>query len=153
MSRERAIENAMKHWEKDENCAQSTSCAILEIFNFEKEKHVLKDAFVPFGGGIGEKSICGTVTGTLAGISFVLSQNHISEEVILSVSEEYKERFKTIFNHLKCKQLLKVFMDEDGNYSESDNSYRRNKCTFMVQTAVKIATELIMDEIQPLKEQ
>ncbi len=144
----KAIEKTLHYWDNVEgsNCARSTACGLLSAYGKEDLIDPLYAAMLPAGGGFGERSICGAVTGTLSGLSIILTEKLGEkaefEEEIKEEIERWKEKMHKKFKTLICGLLLEDFEDSEGNI-DVDQPERRNKCTDVVKTAVTLAQEII----------
>ena len=134
----RLLDLTLSYWET-ENCARATACGLLDFFDNHSESKTLYDALLPFGGGIGEKSICGAVCGCLAALSFKLTEKRLENEEIREKSILFKELFAEQFESLLCRELIQSFLLEDGTYSDE----RRNRCTEFVTEGVKLVNTLV----------
>ena len=124
------------------NCARSAACGILLYYGFEQECNTLNKALIPFGGGIGERSICGSVTGALSALSVVFAKKGYKEDKIAEIAKSFKEKFSREFKTLYCREILKEFTFPDGTI-DADNPKRKEKCTKTVLHAVTVAKILI----------
>ncbi len=131
-----------KYWENGKNCARSTSCGILDYFGLSGYTKVMDSAMIPFGGGVGERSICGSLLGALASMCTVLKEKGIEEKIIYEQTKVLKAKFKEKMGTLYCKAILDEFIDEKG-VLDYDNPGRRNLCTNTVEAAVLGAKEII----------
>lgn len=144
----KVIEETLHYWNniKGSNCARSTACGLLSVNGKKDLLEPLYAAMLPAGGGMGERSICGAVIGTLCGLSIILTEKLVDQtEVDEAIKEEmkgWKDTFQKKFNTLTCKSLLEDFKDNEGNI-DVDHPERRNKCTDVVKTAVTLAQEII----------
>ena len=62
---------------------------VLDFFGFEEEGKTLNKAFLPYGGGAGERAICGSLLGALGALSFLLEEKGVKRE-------EIYEKIKTL---------------------------------------------------------
>ena len=132
------VDLTLKYWET-ENCARATACALLDYFNYKSESMVLYKAILPFGGGIGEKSICGAVCGSLAALSFKLSELGLESEEIREKATLFKEQFRSRFGTLICRELIQPYLLEDETYAPE----RRDRCTAFVEEGVKLVNVIV----------
>jgi C_GCAxxG_C_C family probable redox protein len=136
------IKETRKYWDNQINCSRSTASGILDYYNFPNHSDTLFKALIPFGGGIGERSVCGAVTGSLAALSTILFERGFSEEEITEKTKEFKERFKREMGTLYCREILKDFISTDGTL-DKDNPERRKLCDKAVDISVKIVKDII----------
>jgi len=144
-----SISLVMKYWDADSNCAQSVSCGLLDSFNFKEEKKTLHPALINFGGGFGEGSICGANSGSLAAMGVILSKKGLDYDKITELREIFKEKIIKKFNSLRCRDYMKQFYTEDGEF-DWDRDDRREKCTEIVQGVFIEAKKIIEDYLTSL---
>lgn len=123
------------------NCAQSSAGALLKHYQHPAAK-TIESAFLPFGGGMGEGSICGAVSGSMAALSLLLEDRGLPKESIKDQSSKFKACFIRQQGSLECQELLKPFQ-VDGEIPEERQESRKISCTNCVITAVQIASSLI----------
>ena len=136
------INETKKYWEDDFNCSQAAACGILDYYGYEQQSNTLKKALLPFGGGIGERSICGAVTGSLAALSIIMYEKEIDKDTKYDLNKKFKERFIEEVGTLYCKEILQDFIASDGTL-DKDNPERRKTCDNSVFKAVTIIKEII----------
>jgi C_GCAxxG_C_C family probable redox protein len=134
----RLTDLTLKYWET-ENCARATACGLLDYYNHKSESKTMFKAILPFGGGIGERSICGAVCGSLAALSFKIAEIGVEKEVILEKASLFKEQFTARFGTLMCKELIQPYFLKDGTYAPE----RRNHCTELVEEGVKLVNTIL----------
>ncbi|MHA1303371.1 MAG: C-GCAxxG-C-C family protein [Candidatus Heimdallarchaeaceae archaeon] len=136
------IEEALKYWETGINCSRSTSCGALDHYNFKEQSNNQYKALMAFGGGIGEGSICGSITGSICALSLILSEYGLTEEQILAKIQHFKDQFRDKFGTLYCRDILVEFQDKNGEI-DMDHPERRLRCTKTVKSAVSIVQSII----------
>ena len=132
------IDLTLKYWDT-ENCARATACGLLDYYNHVSESKTMFKAILPFGGGIGEKSICGAVCGSLAALSFKLTELGLEKETISEKATLFKEQFTARFGTLVCRELIEPYLLEDGTYALE----RRDSCTELVKEGVKLVDKIV----------
>ena len=142
MKEKNIVDEALKYWNDNHNCAQSTASGSLDYFGFEDESKTLKKAFVPYGGGIGERSICGSLVGALGALSFLLKENGETNEQIYEKIKALKQEFEERNGSMYCRELLQEYIFPDGTLNR-DNPNRRKVCDKTVETAVLILKDLV----------
>ncbi len=136
------VEEMMKLWMKGENCARATSCSITEFYN-ENQCETLRLALTAFGGGIGEGSICGAITGSLAGMSYILGKKcGLNDAEIRERAKIFKENIRSKFESLDCYELISEFR-ADGKILKNKEAERRQKCTNIVKESVLEVQQII----------
>ncbi len=136
------IEITKKHWENSDNCARSTAKGILDYFQFFEISKTLDKALMAFGGGMGERSICGAVSGSLTALSTIMVERGIEAEKMSEIFKEFKTRFQEKNGSLYCKNIIEDFIAPDGSIDQ-ENQERKDKCEQAVFSAVLIAKNLI----------
>lgn len=136
------VEEADKYWGHGHNCAQSAASGILDYFGYESESKTLKNSFLPYGGGIGERSICGSLVGALGALSFLLKEKGLDNEKIYEKIKVLKDGFSEANGSLYCKELLEDYIDEEGKL-DRDNPDRKKTCDQTVETAVLIVKDIV----------
>ncbi len=131
-----------KYWGHDYNCARSAARGILDYFGYKDLSETIDKALMAFGGGFGEKSICGGVTGALAGISAIMVEKGIEKEKMGEVFKEFKASFKEKNGTLYCRNIIEPFIQPDGSV-DYDHPGRKENCDQAVISAVLISKELI----------
>jgi C_GCAxxG_C_C family probable redox protein len=134
--------SAGSYFNSGNNCAQATALALAEKFGYKEAGKTFQQSFIPLGGGVGEESICGAVTGTLCAISFLLSQQSVKRELIIDLCGDFKEKFTNKSGSLRCRDLLEDFRDKEGNLKKDDPE-RKSKCTNIIHTAISNALEIL----------
>ena len=129
----------MKYWDAKANCAQSVSCGLLDSFNFVEGKEILYPAFIHYGAGFGEYSVCGAITGGLSAIGLILSKKGLKEDKIRELNEQFKITIKENFNSLLCRDYMKPYFTKNGDI-DWDLKGRREKCTEVIQKACEEAS-------------
>jgi C_GCAxxG_C_C family probable redox protein len=142
MTEKSIVEEAYKYWGHDYNCAQAAAGGILDYFGYKTEGEILIKSFLPYGGGIGERSICGSLVGALGALSFLLKEKGLNGKEIYEKIKILKTGFKESNDSLYCKELLDEFIDQDGKV-DRDNPDRRKICDKTVETAVLIVKDII----------
>ena len=139
------VNETSKYWDNESNCAQAVACGILEHYDMHEHIDLIHSSMTGFGGGMGERSICGAVTGGLAALGIIMMKRGINAEKRGEIFKRYKLAFVTDFDTLNCKDILAEFILPDGTL-ERDRPERREKCSNAVETAAKIVKEII-DEL------
>ena len=136
------ISETKKYWENDFNCSIAAACGILNYYGYKHHSKTMKHALLPFGGGIGERSVCGAVTGALAGLSSVLHEKGLDKDSIYDLTKRFKERFKEEVGTLYCREIIHDFILPDGSV-DMENPKRRKSCDKAVYEAVVIVKEIV----------
>ena len=75
------VDEMSKYWDDESNCAQAVASGILDFYNMKDHSELLHKAMVGFGGGMGERSICGAITGGLAALGVIMIDKGIDKAV------------------------------------------------------------------------
>ena len=140
---QKVVLEVLELWEMEANCAQATAKGLVQHFGYEDASEVLFHSFIPYGGGFGDRSICGAISGTLAALSYVLSQKGCTQEEIEDLTSQFKEKFITEFGSLRCREILAPFQLPDGEF-DMDNPQRKDTCTRAVDLASQLACTLLI---------
>lgn len=122
-----------KYWQ-DENCAKTSSRGILEYFNYHEAGEILFKAFVPFGEGLDERLICGAVVGSVAALSYILSEKSLTKQEIYEKTEDFKTAFRKEFGSIQCSELLYPAVKREEPYPK--DPVRQEICTKAIEKAV-----------------
>ncbi|NPD88592.1 MAG: C_GCAxxG_C_C family protein [Asgard group archaeon] len=136
------VNEAKRYWKHGHNCAQSAAGGILDYFGFESESEILNKSFLPYGGGIGERSICGSLVGALGALSFLLKEKGLDNEKIYAKIKVLKTAFAESNGSLYCKELLDGYIDQDGKI-DIENPERKKVCDQTVETVVLIVKDIV----------
>lgn len=142
MTERNIVNEAKKYWEHEHNCAQAAASGILDYFGYKAESEILNKSFLPYGGGIGERSICGSLVGALGALSFLLKEKGLEYKIIAEKIKVLKNGFAESNGSLYCKELLDEYIDQDGKL-DRDNPDRRKVCDQTVETAVLIVKDIV----------
>ncbi|MHA1398396.1 MAG: C-GCAxxG-C-C family (seleno)protein [Candidatus Heimdallarchaeaceae archaeon] len=134
-------ERAFNYWNNGQNCARSSASGLLDYYGYNEESKILNAAFLPYGGGVGERSLCGALLGGLAGLSFILRKKGIQEELITEKIEEFKKNFEEQMGSLYCGEIIGAFLTPEGELKD-DSPQRRSICDNSVATAVIVAKKI-----------
>lgn len=131
------IENVKKYYNKeiyDLNCAETILYAANDEYNMNLNKDTLKSV-AAFGGGMAIESVCGAITGALAviGIMYTEQRAHESERII-TLTSEFLDKFQIILKSINCKELKELYKTENL------------RCSIMVNEAAMILDEMIIRE-------
>lgn len=136
------------------HCAQTAFLALQEQFNLP-DGEILK-ALTPLPG-LGEKGLaCGAVTGSLMAMGLVFGREHLDDwntyRASLGPAGELVDRFRDIQGSTHCCDIVEKefgkrydLLDPD-DHAEYVKAGATEKCTGVVQRAVRIAAEIILRE-------
>ena len=97
---------------------------------------------MPLGGGVGEGSICGAVTGALIGMAYILTQNNVEKDLLIEACNKFKDQFTNAQESLRCRDILYEFNDGEEDI-DRDHPKRREKCTNAIRTAMSLVVPII----------
>lgn len=136
MSKTDKISQVLNLWNNGHNCAQATAKGLLAYSGYENEGNILSSSFLPYGGGFKEGSVCGAVSGTLAAMSFLLTQSNQDGETIINLTNQMKSQFVERYTSINCEKLLNSEIVK--NFSD-EHCF----CTELVEFAAKSAQKII----------
>ena len=138
------INKASKYWNQESNCAQAVACGVLEYYNHNDCLETIHNTLLGFGGGMGERSICGAVTGGLAVLGILMNEKGLEKDDKSDIFRKFKDTFNNKFKTLNCGEILSDFILPDGSV-DKENPERRLTCTSAVELAASIVKE-VLDE-------
>jgi len=141
----KTINKTSQYWNNESNCAQAVACGVLEYYNHNECLETIHSAMLGFGGGMGEKSICGAVTGALTALGILMSKKGLEKNDKSDIFRKFKDTFNNKFKTLNCGEILNEFILPDGSI-DKENPERRLTCTGAVEFAANIVKE-VLDEI------
>lgn len=134
------------------NCAQSSFLALSEQFGLGNEDMV--KALTPIPGIAERGETCGAVTGSLLAIGLVFGSTHLDDwqayRDSLEPANEFCDRFADETGSTMCSRIIEARFGQklDLRNEEDLDIFRKldatTKCTSVVQTAVKIAADIIL---------
>ena len=138
------INETSKYWNQESNCAQAVACGVLEYYDQKDCLETIHNALRGFGGGMGERSICGAVTGGLAVLGILMGKMDLDKDDKSDIFRKFKDSFNNKFKTLNCGEILSKFVLPDG-LIDVENPERRLTCTGAVELAASIVKE-VLDE-------
>lgn len=147
------LDQKVTHYmEISHNCAQTSFLALSDQFGLGNDDMV--KALTPIPGIAERGETCGAVTGALLALGLVYGKNNISDwqgyRDSLKPANEFCDRFEQELGSLMCRNIVKSefgmeldLRNEDDlqKFQEEDATH---KCSKVVQTAVRIAADLIL---------
>ncbi|GAA0122672.1 MAG: C-GCAxxG-C-C family protein [Clostridium argentinense] len=120
--------------EYDLNCAETIIYAANEEYDMNLNKQTLK-AMAAFGGGMAVESVCGVITGAIAvlGILFTEDRAHESDR-IKTLTKEYFEKFTSKLGTDNCAQLKEKYRNDEV------------RCFKMIEIGAEVLDEIVMRE-------
>ena len=134
------VEEAVQLFEDGYMCSQAVLAVFCEEFGLSREQ-----AFkisISFGGGMRKGEVCGACTGAIMALGLKYGENKSkSDEMCVKFLDSFKKENGTYI----CRDLLDCdIRTEEGIKYAIDNNLFKEICPKMVESAVKIAQELIL---------
>ena len=134
------VEEAVQLFEDGYMCSQAVLAVFCEEFGLSREQ-----AFkisISFGGGIRKGEVCGACTGAIMALGLRYGENKSkSDEMCVKFLDSFEKENGSYI----CRDLLDCdIRTEEGIKYAIDNNLFKEICPKMVESAVKIAQELIL---------
>lgn len=134
------VEEAVQLFEDGYMCSQAVLAVFCEEFGLSREQ-----AFkisISFGGGMRKGEVCGACTGAIMALGLKYGENKSkSDEMCVKFLDSFKKENGSYI----CRDLLDCdIRTEEGIKYAIDNNLFKEICPKMVESAVKIAQELIL---------
>lgn len=134
------VEEAVQLFEDGYMCSQAVLAVFCEEFRLSREQ-----AFkisISFGGGMRKGEVCGACTGAIMALGLRYGENKSkSDEMCVKFLDSFKKENGSYI----CRDLLDCdIRTEEGIKYAIDNNLFKEICPKMVESAVKIAQELIL---------
>ena len=134
------VKEAVQLFEDGYMCSQAVLAVFCEEFGLSREQ-----AFkisISFGGGMRKGEVCGACTGAIMALGLRYGENKSkSDEMCVKFLDSFKKENGSYI----CRDLLDCdIRTEEGIKYAIDNNLFKEICPKMVESAVKIAQELIL---------
>lgn len=134
------VEEAVQLFEDGYMCSQAVLAVFCEEFGLSREQ-----AFkisISFGGGMRKGEVCGACTGAIMALGLRYGENKSkSDEMCVKFLDSFEKENGSYI----CRDLLDCdIRTEEGIKYAIDNNLFKEICPKMVESAVKIAQELIL---------
>ena len=134
------VEEAVQLFEDGYMCSQAVLAVFCEKFGLSREQ-----AFkisISFGSGMRKGEVCGACTGAIMALGLKYGENKSkSDEMCVKFLDSFKKENGSYI----CRDLLDCdIRTEEGIKYAIDNNLFKEICPKMVESAVKIAQELIL---------
>ena len=134
------VEEAVQLFEDGYMCSQAVLAVFCEEFGLSREQ-----AFkisISFGGGMRKGEVCGACTGAIMALGLKYGENKSkSDEMCVKFLDSFEKENGSYI----CRDLLDCdIRTEEGIKYAIDNNLFKEICPKMVESAVKIAQELIL---------
>ena len=136
-----SIEDAVQLFENGYVCSQAVFAAFSQDYGISKEQALKIGAC--FGSGMRKAEVCGACTGALMALGLKYGE---SKEKSNEVCEKFLEDFEKENGSYICRDLLEcdISTPEGAQYAR-DNNLFKDICPKMVESAAKIAEEILND--------
>ena len=134
------VAEAVQLFEDGYMCSQAVLAVFCEEFGLSREQ-----AFkisISFGSGMRKGEVCGACTGAIMALGLKYGENKSkSDEMCVKFLDSFKKENGSYI----CRDLLDCdFRTEEGIKYAIDNNLFKEICPKMVESAAKIAQELIL---------
>lgn len=134
------VEEAVQLFEDGYMCSQAVLAVFCEEFGLSREQ-----AFkisISFGGGMRKGEVCGACTGAIMALGLRYGENKSkSDEMCVKFLDSFEKENRSYI----CRDLLDCdIRTEEGIKYAIDNNLFKEICPKMVESAAKIAQELIL---------
>ena len=134
------VEEAVQLFEDGYMCSQAVLAVFCEEFGLSREQ-----AFkisISFGSGMRKGEVCGAFTGAIMALGLKYGENKSkSDEMCVKFLDSFKKENGSYI----CRDLLDCdIRTEEGIKYAIDNNLFKEICPKMVESAAKIAQELIL---------
>lgn len=134
------VEEAVQLFEDGYMCSQAVLAVFCEEFGLSREQ-----AFkisISFGGGMRKGEVCGACTGAIMALGLRYGENKSkSDEMCVKFLDSFEKENGSYI----CRDLLDCdIRTEEGIKYAIDNNLFKEICPKMVESAAKIAQELIL---------
>jgi C_GCAxxG_C_C family probable redox protein len=135
-----SIEEAVQLFEGGYMCSQAVFAAFSEDYNLSKDQALKIGAC--FGSGMRKGEVCGACTGAIMALGLKYGENKSkSDEMCVKFLDSFKKENGSYI----CRDLLDCdIRTEEGIKYAIDNNLFKEICPKMVESAAKIAQELIL---------
>ena len=127
-------ETALKLWDGDcdLNCSETIIYAANEEYNLNIPKEALK-TMAGFGGGMATGGVCGTISGAVAVIGLMFTEERARESSkVATMTRELINRFKEEVGYVDCRDIKGKIKDAD-----------LKACRHMVEVSTEILESIV----------
>ena len=133
------VETMKKYRDKskyDLSCSETILYAANEAYHLDLDEKTFK-AIAPFSGGMWIEDVCGAITGSLAvlGILFTNNVAHESDH-LKELTLEFFEKFETKMSSRNCTKLKEMYRTEEEG------------CNKVIYAAGEILDEIVTRELK-----
>lgn len=96
------------------NCAEVLLYSCNDYYKLDLDSKMLK-AIVPFGGGMYSEITCGILTGSIAALGLIFTEEKPStNNKVKDITREWLSIFENRFGNIDCRQLKKDYKDPES---------------------------------------
>lgn len=134
------VEEAVQLFEDGYMCSQAVLAVFCEEFGLSREQSF--KISISFGSGMRKGEVCGACTGAIMALGLRYGENKSkSDEMCVKFLDSFEKENGSYI----CRDLLDCdIRTEEGIKYAIDNNLFKEICPKMVESAVKIAQELIL---------
>jgi len=122
--------------EYDFSCSEVMIYAASDEYNMNLQSETFK-TMSSFGGGMGIESVCGAITGSLAVIGILFTNEKAHEGTrVKKLCQEFFLKFEAELSSNNCKELKNKYKKEDIG------------CRVMIEASTKILDKIVLRELQ-----
>ncbi len=133
------VDDAVQLFEKGYVCSQAVFAVFTEDFGISKSDALKIGAC--FGSGMRKGEVCGACTGALMALGLKYGDDKAESN---EACEKFLDEFENVNGSYVCRDLLNCDIStEEGVKFAQDNNLFKEFCPKMVESATKIAEELI----------
>lgn len=133
------VDDAVQLFEKGYVCSQAVFAVFAEDFRISKSDALKIGAC--FGSGMRKGEVCGACTGALMALGLKYGDDKAESN---EACEKFLDEFENVNGSYVCRDLLNCDIStEEGVKFAQDNNLFKEFCPKMVESATKIAEELI----------
>jgi len=144
--KDESVENALRYFDEDHNCAQAVLHAVLDKYGlyFDEATSVIAG----MGGGIGlQGNVCGAISGAVAAFGLLNGQRYSDfkehKEATYTSAIKFMYKFKKLHETVICETLTGVKMDDKEARDKAIATGHFHKiCPQFVEDAVRIVVEM-----------
>lgn len=105
-----------KYWNKENfsySCSETMLLAGNEFYNLGLDVEAATKMMAPFSGGMFEGETCGVITGGIAVLGLILTNNNKADSPkMIEATKEYKQRFLAEIGNKNCNPLKDEYEDQ-----------------------------------------
>ena len=136
------IEEAVQFFADGYMCSQAVFAAFSEELGLPKEQALKIGAC--FGSGMRKGEVCGACTGALMALGLKYGESKVKSD---EACEKFLDEFEKENGSFICRDLLNCDIStKEGREYALENNLFKEVCPLMVESAAKIAEEIIFEK-------